>query len=122
MFSKLHEEIGSPDKELILKGKVRIQWGKKFIDLLDSNGNLNVKVRSLIKSIDSSDEIKDDGFYYLNDGLVAKVGDNIFEITSNSENNIYVSFVEEQEVTEDQKLTAIKNIGFIYNSKNSNNI
>jgi hypothetical protein len=88
------EEIGSSNKDLILKGNVKIQWGKKLINLLDSNGNLNVKIQPLIKKVLSEDEIKTNGFYYYNNNLIAKIGNEILEIISES-GNIYVSFMSE---------------------------
>ena len=115
------EEIGSSNKDLILKGNVKIQWGKKLINLLDSNGNLNIKIQPLIKKVLSEDEIKTNGFYYYNNNLIAKIGNEILEIISES-GNIYVSFMSEQKTTSEQKYTALKNIGFIYEKESDENI
>ena len=124
MFGRGYEEIGSSDKGLILKnsGKVKIQWGKKFIDLLDSNGNLNAKVQNLIKKVSSKDDIKQDGFYYYNNILLAKIGEDIIELVHEEDNGVYVSFLEEQKTDSDQKYTALKNIGFVYPNQSEKNI
>ena len=124
MFGRDYEEIGSSSKGLILKnsGKVKIQWGKTFIDLLDSNGNLNVKLQSLIKTVSSKSDIKQDGFYFYNQSLYAKIGDKIILLSSEGTESLYVSFLEEQKTSDEQKYIALKNIGFIYPTQNEQNI
>lgn len=123
MFGKKYDEIGSSDRDLILKtsGKIKIQWGKKLIDLLDSNGNLNVNLSSIIKKVSSDSNIKEDGFYLYNNTLLAKVGSNVLELSSGN-GNTYVSFLAEQEASEDEKYKALQNIGFIYPTQSSSNI
>lgn len=122
-FGRNYEEIGSSDKGLILKnsGKIKIQWGKKFIDLLDSNGNINTQSQNLIKSVSSTSGIQQDGFYYINGSLIAKIGENIVELSSES-NSVYVSFLQKQEASSKEKYQALQNIGFIYPSLNDYNV
>lgn len=112
-----HEELGDIKQNLILKtaGKIRVQIGKKFIDLLDSNGNLNVKVQNIINKIESSSEINKDGFYYLNGSLLVSIDGKQTILASDTENT-YVSFLTKQEATEEQKYQALQNIGIIYSS------
>ena len=82
IFGRDYEEIGSKDKGLILNGsgKIKIRWHNKFIDLLDKEGSLNVNVQKSIKQVSSQDDIKSDGFYYLNGAIVASVGGNTIQL------------------------------------------
>lgn len=123
IFGRGYEEIGSSDKGLILKnsGKVKVQWGNKYIDLLDSNGNINAKAQQLIKEISSESELKQNGFYFYDGKLIAKIGENVIQLSSES-GNTYVSFLEEQETSEEEKYKALQNIGFVYSTIDIDNV
>ena len=64
------EELGSLDKNLILKtkGQVYIRYGQKHIEILDRNGNLNIKMPKTLKQTESIENLSD-GFYIYNDEL-----------------------------------------------------
>lgn len=125
IFGGNYDEIGSTNKNLILKtqGKIKIQWGKKFIDLIDNDGNINSKLQKLINKVNSLDNISKDGFYIYDGSLYAKYGDDILSLQNQDSDALYVSFVTEQETTSEQKYTALKNLGLVYPTlSNVNNI
>ena len=61
LFDRSYEELGSSGKGLILKnsGKVKIQWGKGFIDLINSNGKLNIDTSKVEGSVNELKELTD---------------------------------------------------------------
>lgn len=117
IFGKSHTVLGESSSDLILKcrGAVKIQWGNKFIDLI-KDGKINVNSK-FIFTVDTSDDIGSrDGLYVTDDGSVyLKSGDTVINLVGEI-GTVYVSFMEEQETTSDQKYTALKNIGFIYDT------
>ena len=64
-------------EDLILQGKLKLKWGNSYIDILDSEGNLNarVKVRSGRPGGSSSD-----GFYCDGSKVYMKVGSQVFNL------------------------------------------
>lgn len=61
------ENIGSSNKDLVLQtsGKIKIKWGKKYIDLLDNNGNLKVpQPKSAITILEEDEQPSGTGFFY----------------------------------------------------------
>ena len=116
-FGRSYSSIGSSSSDFVIKtkGQVKIQWGNKFIDLI-KDGKINVNSK-FIYTVDTSDNIGNkDGIYVTSNGSVyIKSGDAIINLVGEI-GTTYVSFMEEQQTTSDQKYTALKNIGFIYDS------
>lgn len=118
-FGSNQTTIGKSTSDLTLKtrGKIKIQWGNKFIDLI-KDGKLNVQSK-FIYNVNSEEDISgQDGLYVTSDGSVyLKIGDQTLPLT-NGEGISYVSFLTEQNATSEQKTTALKNIGFLYDNLN----
>lgn len=76
-------EIGNSNQELRIKnnGKIYLQWGSKWIDILDSEGNPNMKIKNLINS-GTPTSSSNNGFYYDGDSIYLKVGDDIIDLSS----------------------------------------
>lgn len=112
VFNSNYEEVGSLNKNLVLQtqGKVKIRYGKKFIDLLDDKGNLNVKVPKL-KKVDSTDNIVSDGIYSVDGNIYIYISGELISL----ENGL--SYTEPQELTEEQIKQIQKNIGLLYDSE-----
>ena len=107
--------VGEKDSVLILRGSsVRVQWGNKFIDLI-KNGKVNAEYDKILKTANSVDAIKSDGIYLVEDQVWLVLNSTKVQLAGDK-STVYVSFVESQETTEENKLTALKNIGFYYNT------
>ncbi len=116
VFGKNQEEIGSLDKNLVLrtKGRVYIRYGRKYIDVLDNNGNLNVKVPKYFYKVDSLDNITSDGLYLYNGNLYTCIDGEIIQLTGS--NGEYISYTYEQNLSQDEIDLAQKNIGLTFGS------
>lgn len=114
LFEDNYTEIGNSSENLILKtkGKIKIQWNKKFIDLIDSNGNIANQFK--IKAITDINNIKQEGIYYKEGSIYIKIsGQDPIEITGDSSANS-VSYQKKQITSNENKLQALENIGFYY--------
>ena len=116
LFGRTYDEAGSTKSDFVIKtrGKVKIQYGSKFIDLI-KDGKINADVKFIYKQ----DEVGvSDGIYVIGNEddlkVVLRVGDD--QIDLGGSGNSYVSFLVEQEATPEQKYTALRNIGFTYAS------
>lgn len=115
LFGRSYSNVGDTNSDLLLKtrGQVKIQFGNKFIDLI-KNGEIN----SDSKIIHKQDSIGGkDGIYVVNDSITLVVSGEQIPLTG-SKGTSYVSFLEQQETTAEQKYKALTNIGFIYKNLN----
>lgn len=117
LFGRSYSQTGSSDSDFIIKtkGQVKIQWGNKFIDLI-KDGKINVDSK-FIFSVNSKDDIgQKNGIYVTKEGLVyLKYNDTLINLVGEV-GTAYVSFMGEQDTTSEQKTTALKNIGFLYDT------
>ena len=109
-------EIGSLNENLVLvtAGKIKIRYGKKYIDLLDDKGNLNVKIPNVLSLASSEDDMTKNGFYLLNNNLFAVYDGNQYQITGNEEG--FIKYQSNQVLTTDEINIVQKNIGLVYDS------
>ena len=117
LFGRTYSTVGNSDSDFIIKtrGQVKVQWGKKFIDII-KDGKLNVDV-TLIKEVSSIDSITSDGIYMLegsNTVVVRINGVTVSLVSDNSDN--YESFIRPQLTTDEQKKQAQRNIGLRYST------
>lgn len=115
LFGNSYSSAGSSSSDYLIKtrGKVKIQIGNKFIDLL-KDGKINVDSKFIFKEKEVRSK---DGIYIIGDGEDAKVIISIggSQIDLKGEvGTTYVSFLGTQETTPEQKHTALQNIGFLY--------
>ena len=119
LFGRTYSTVGNSDSDFIIKtrGQVKVQWGKKFIDII-KDGKLNVDV-SFIGSVDSYNDIgSKDGLYYVkeNGSIYLVVNGNKINILGDVDGTC-VSFASKQDTADEQKGQASKNLGIRYSSK-----
>lgn len=118
LFGRQFTEVGSNSSDFLIKtkGKVKIQWGNKFIDLI-KDGKIAVEGFQFHTAKDKESITGEDGFYITNDGgIYIKFGNNEPINILGEGGSTYVSFIEEQEILPEQKYTAQKNIGLIFDT------
>ena len=117
LFGRTYSTVGNSDSDFIIKtrGQVKVQWGKKFIDII-KDGKLNVDV-TLIKEVSSIDSITSDGIYMLegSNTVVVRINGVTVSLVSDDSDN-YVSFIRPQLTTDEQKKQAQRNIGLRYST------
>lgn len=115
LFGSSYSSTGSSSSDYLIKtkGKIKIQIGNKFIDLL-KDGKLNVDSNFIFKGKEVGSK---DGIYITGEGedskVVISVGGSKVDLKGEA-GTTYVSFLNAQKTTPEQKHTALKNIGFIY--------
>lgn len=115
LFGSGYDTVGSSNSNFLIKtkGKVKVQWGSKYIDLI-KDGKINVDSKFIFKEKEVGAK---DGIYIIDDGddtkVVISIGGTQINLKGET-GTTYVSFLGEQETTSEQKYTALQNIGFIY--------
>lgn len=113
LFGRTYSTVGNSDSDFIIKtrGQVKVQWGKKFIDII-KDGKLNVNV-DFMKSVATADDIGiSNGIYYVTeDGSIYIVINGSKINILGDINGTYVSFAAKQSTTPEQRLQASRNIG-----------
>lgn len=92
------------------KGKIYINYGKKFFELLNDKGELNVKFPKYFQKKDSVDEISSNGIFLINDSLYINIEGLLFQLKG-SVNDKFLSYTTDQQLTEKQKDQVRKNLG-----------
>ena len=121
LFGREYEMVGTEGKDicLITKGKVKVKWGKKFIDLI-KDGKLNVDGLDInrVKDKDSIGNIN--GIYVTDDGAVyLRVGDMLIPLYGDGENSMFVAYTKQEGKTGDEMATAQANIGISFDTRDA---
>lgn len=116
LFGRVYDsEVGSIEKDLLLKtrGEVKIQIGKRFIDLI-KNGKIVNSNESIFYNVQSTDQIDKDGIYLIDGNIFIKINDKVAQITQTDNSEAFVSITLDQQTTPQQKKISRKNIGLDY--------
>lgn len=117
-----YETVGSSSSNLLLRcnGTARIQWGSKLIDLI-KDGKIatssDTTTSEQVFVVNDESEIKSDGVYVVNKEDTSQLWvskDGTHYNLSGTE--LYISASKKQEITDEQKLQAIENLGLYHNT------
>lgn len=118
LFGRSYESVGKESADFCIKtkGKVKIKWGSKYLDLI-KDGKLNVEADFIFSVKDEEHIGSKDGIYLTEDGVVfIKVGDNIIPIYGDTQGSDFVAYILQEGKTGDEKTIAQKNIGIQFDS------
>lgn len=117
LFGRNYESVGKSSADFLIKtkGKVKIKWGNKYIDLI-KDGKINADVK-LFKKVTSEDDITSapgSGIFITEDGQVfIKDGNTIIPIVQDASSSNFVAFELQEGKTGEEKMFAQKNIGIL---------
>lgn len=121
MFGRVYESVGKESADFCIKtkGKVKIKWGNKYIDLI-SDGKINVDADFIMKATDKDSIGNKDGIYVTDDGSVyLKIGDNIIPLYGDESSSDYVAYTLQEGKTGEQMENAQRNIGILCDTVSS---
>ena len=117
LFGRNYESVGKDGSDFLIKtkGKVKIKWGNKYIDLV-KDGKINVDAK-IFRNVETEDDVatsSGNGIFITNDGKVfIKFGDTIIPIVQDASSSNFVSFELQEGKTGEEKMNAQKNIGIL---------
>lgn len=115
-FGRSYSQIGDQNSDFLIKtkGQVKIQWGSKFIDLI-KDGKINSDSKFIYQSSSVGEK---EGIYVIEENGEFQIYLKIIGLDAiplaGQFGTSYVSFLEKQETSSEEKYQALQNIGFIY--------
>lgn len=120
-FGSTYEGIGSTSSDLLLKtrGQVKIQIGKRFVDLI-KDGKIASSNEPIFYTVESIDDIDKNGIYLIGNDVYIRIEGNTIQVTQpdSDTSETFVSIISDQQTTNQQKKIARKNIGLDYKDVN----
>lgn len=118
LFGRSYESVGKESADFCIKtkGKVKIKWGNKYIDLI-KDGEINVDAKFIFRVKDEDSIGSQTGIYVTDENMVyVKVGDILIPIYGDTEGSDYVAYILQDGKTGEQKMFSQKNIGISFDT------
>lgn len=116
LFGRSYDSIGSSSSDFLIKtkGKVKIKWGNKYIDLIKdgkiaTDGITIKKITGENIPLSAGIYVTDNGSIYISDGS------EIYNIYGEA-GSTYVAYAQQESITGQQKQQALYNIGILFDS------